>query len=465
MKKLYAFLLISLAVSSLVGCDGNATPGPTYEISYVNWNLGTVEANGLERKLIKAYEEENDVKINIVENINTAAYEDAIMAMASKGNMPDVFMLTNLTFGLENQYLLDIKTYADADDEWSKIPAPVEAATHIFEGIYAVPFAMHMMGFFVNNELLDTYNVTELGISPTFEQFKNTVTALKAPQDGVMGLNFESSIFEWYPSVLDSELEWFTFNGEEYNLDSPSFATAIAETAYLRLNKMTFDSLTAEERLAMGYEDVVQFWNDGKLGLRWGQTYEIPDINTNSSSFSKSFIGTPGGVTPIVGDYLGISPTCEHPEIAYDFAKYMSFGVEGILKRLELDTTGKDFSSLPLTTDQTVIDAYFDKPRMDGLEEVFAEIDNGVVEGVKIIPGYVRSRWNQRVGSTVTIDVNGEPITNPKIGEVIDQCWLGNLTWADYASGLNDVANTAYQNALSRFADLYTTPDDNSDSV
>ncbi|MDI9511272.1 MAG: extracellular solute-binding protein [Bacillota bacterium] len=456
MKLYQALSLTVFAVTMLSGCGGNKPTEPKKEITYVNWNLGTIEENNLERQMIKAYEEKANVKIKIIENINTAAYEDAIAALASKGNMPDVFMLTNLTFGLENKYLLNIKSYADEDAEWAKIPAPIEEATHIFDGIYAIPFAMHMMGFFVNNELLEQYNLEPLGVDFTFDQFKETVVALKNPTEHVMGLNLEGSIFEWYPSVLNNDLQWFTFDGTRYNLDSPEFATAMAETSYFRANKMTFDSLLAEERVAMGYEDVVDFWNDGKLGLRWGQTYEIPDINANSSSFSKSFIGTPGGRTPIIGDYLGISPTCKEPELAYDFARFMSFGTEGINKRIELDTTGKQFSSLPLTTDQAVIDNYFAKPRMDGLKDVFAKINNGIVEGVKIIPGYVRSRWNQRVGSTVTITVNGEPITNPKIGEVIDQCWLGNLTWADYASGLNDVANTAYQTALNRFKDLYT---------
>lgn len=455
MKLLKVFSLCLVSVTFLAGCE---PAGPDYDaqLTYVNWNLDTKEKNNLERRLIKAYEEKTNVKINIVENINTAAYEDAIAAMASKGNMPDVFMLTNMTFGLENQYLLDIKQYADEDDDWSKIPLPIEEATHYFDGIYSIPFAMHMMGYFVNEELLDTYNIAPLDVSPTYTEFKNTVTALKKPNDGVMGLNFENTIFEWYPSSLNEDLKWFTFDGEKYNLTSDEFATAMSETAYLRANKMTFDSLTAEEREAMGYDDVVEFWNDGKLGLRWGQTYEIPNINEKSSSFDKSFIGTPGGVTPIIGDYLGISPTCEEPEYAYDFARYMSFGTEGILKRLELDTNNDEFSSLPLTTDEDVIDEYFKTSRIGGLEEVFATIDNGIVEGVKVIPGYINSRWNRRVGQTTTITVDGESITNPKIGQVIDQCWLGNLTWASYAQGLEDVANAAYQSALQRFENLYT---------
>lgn len=456
MKLVKMLCLCLVSVAFLVGCDPDDEIEYVAELSYVNWNLDTKEKNNLERQLIKSYEEKKNVKINIVENVNTAAYEDAIAAMASKGNMPDVFMLTNMTFGLENQYLLDIKEYADEDEDWAKIPTPIEEATHYFDGIYSIPFAMHMMGYFVNEELLDTYNVAPLGISPTFAEFKSAVVALKKPNENVMGLNFENSIFEWYPSALNGDLKWFTFDGEKYNLTSEEFATAMAETSYLRANKMTFDSLTAEERVAMGYDDIVEFWNDGKLGLRWGQTYEIPNIVANSSSFDKKFIGTPGGATPIIGDYLGISPTCKNPNYAYDFARYMSFGTDGILKRLELDTTGEEFSSLPLTTDQDVIDEYFSVIRIDGLEEAFATIDNGVVEGVKVIPGYVNSRWNERVGKTVTISVDGENITNPKIGQVIDQCWLGNLTWADYAQGLEDVANSAYHKALNRFSSLYT---------
>ena len=176
MKLVKMFCLCLVSVAFLAGCKPT---GPDYvaQLTYVNWNLDTKEKNNLERRLIKAYEEKTNVKINIVENINTAAYEDAIAAMASKGNMPDVFMLTNMTFGLENQYLLDIKQYADEDDDWSKIPLPIEEATHYFDGIYSIPFAMHMMGYFVNEELLILQYRT-FRCFTYYTEFKNTV-ALK----------------------------------------------------------------------------------------------------------------------------------------------------------------------------------------------------------------------------------------------------------------------------------------------
>lgn len=428
------------------------------DLTYVNWNLGTADQNNLERQMVAAFNAATGKNVKIVENVNTSAYEDAIVAMAAKNQMPDVFMLTNMTFGLSNQYLANLSSYATADSDWSKIPSSVAAATTYNGSVYAVPFAIHMMGYFENQELLDSENLKSLNVSPTWNDFYATVSALKQPSKGIMGLNIESTLFEWYPAQINNNFGWFSFDGTKYNLDSADFATAMNLTKTLRTNKMTFDSLTATERTSLGYDDSVAFWNDGKLGLRWGYTYEIPDMLAHST-FDKKFIGVPGGRTPIVGDYLGISPTCKNPELAYEFAKWMSFGPDGIKKRLALDSDGTQFSSLPLSTDDSVISAYFDAKynRVPGLEDVFKASNSGVVEGVKVIPGYGKSRWTARVGKNVTISIDGVSTTNPQIGQVIDQCWLGNISWADYASGLNAVANQAHSDALDTFQSIYTS--------
>lgn len=426
------------------------------DLTYVNWNLGTADQNNLERQMVAAFNTKYKKNVKIIENVNTSAYEDALIALAAKDQMPDVFMLTNMTFGFTNQYLADLSAYANADAAWSHVPSSVAAATKFNNKIYAIPFAIHMMGYFEDEELLEAQNLASLPVSPTWDAFYKVVNNLKQPANKIMGLNVESTLFEWYPAQINKDYGWFSFDGSKYNLDSADFATAMNLTRTLRANKMTFDSLTAEERTALGYDDVVQFWNDGKLGLRWGYTYEIPDMIANSK-FDKKFIGVPGGRTPIVGDYLGVSPTCKDPQLAYQFAKWMSFDPDGIKKRLELDTEGTQFSSLPLSTDDSVISAYFDAKynRVPGLEDVFRAADNGIVEGVKVIPGYPNSRWKSRVGQTITISIDGVPTQNPNIGQVIDQCWLGTISWADYAKGLNDVANSGYTKALTQIQTNY----------
>jgi len=479
MKKIFfaTALVAGLVSPLLVGCDatnsmtsnGNSGTDSTAssetssqdlsgaDLTYVNWNLGTADQNNLERQMVAAFNAKYNKKVKIVENVNTNAYEDAIVAMAAKEQMPDVFMLTNTTFGLSNQYLADMSSYASADADWAKIPASVADATKYKGKIYAIPFAIHMMGYFENEELLDSKNLASLSVAPKWDDFYNIVTSLKQPANGIMGLNIETTLFEWYPAQLNANYGWYSFDGSKYNLDSAEFAQAMALTKTIRSSKLTFDSLTADERTALGYDDSVAFWNDGKLGLRWGYTYEIPDMIAHST-FNKKFIGVPGGRTPIVGDYLGISPTCKNPALAYQFAKWMSFDPDGIKKRLEIDTDGSLFSSLPLSTDESVITAYFDAKynRIPGLEEAFRASDNGVVEGVKIIPGYGKSRWTARAGNSITITVNGQPVTNPQVGQLIDQCWLGGVSFADYSTGLNAIANKCYTDALGTFSTIYS---------
>lgn len=450
--------------SSKDSSSDSTTPSSSQDLSgadlvYANWDLGTAEENNLERQMIAAFNTANHCNVKILENINTNAYEDALIALAGKQQMPDVFMLTNTTFGLSNQYLADMTSYANADTDWAKIPASVSASSKYKDKVYALPFAIHMMGFFENDDLLDEKNLSALNVSPSWNDLNNVIESLKQPNNGIMGLDKESTLFEWYPAQLNASFGWFSFDGSSYHLDSTEMATAMALTKKLHDDTMTFDSLSNEQITSLGYKDTgsVGMWNAGKLGLRYGYTYEIPDMLAHSK-FNKKFIGVPGGRTPIVPDFLGVSPTCKNPALAYKFAKWMSFDPDGIKKRLEFDSDGTLFSSLPLSTDSSVITAYFDAKynRVPGLEEAFRASDSGIVEGVKVIPGYGKSRWNARAGTSITITVNGQPISNPTVGQLIDQCWYGSLAWANYSSGLNDIANKQYQNALATFSGLYS---------
>lgn len=456
MKKICMLVILLFVFCAVFPALAACTPKNEYDIVYANWNLGTEAQNNLERRMIKEWEQETGYKVKIIENINIAAYEDAIAALVAKNQMPDVFMLTNMTFGLENQYLMDIKSYANSDDEWQYIPEPVEQATHFANGIYAVPFAIHMAGYFVNEDLLNDKNVSVPSVYPSYNTFLSVVESLKLPNSGVIGLNLDYPIIEWYPSSVNNSLGWFTWDGAKYNLDGNEFTDAINKVNYMHSSMLTFDSYKAEDRLTyFNYDSDVDLWNNGGLGLRWGKTFEIPDMLATSLFDDIKFIGTPGGRVPIIGDYLGISKTSKKPEIAFAFAKYMSYGTNGINKRLALDTTGKEFSALPLSTRTEVINSYFNVPRINGLKEAFMQINNGIVECVKVVPGYGRSRWLARMGSSISITIDGVVTDNPQIGQVIDQCWIGTIAIADWKSSLNTIANRAYNTTLDTFKNLY----------
>ncbi len=425
------------------------------QITYASWNLSTESDNNIERRMIAAFEELYDCDIVIEEGISQgSAYEDSITGLAARGKMPDVFMLSTLNYGLSNEYLLDLSSYAEADSQWDSIPTPIEEAVHYGSGIYAVPFAMHMMGYFVNTTLFDSKNIDQLEIGLTYEEFYSAVRSFSSyTNEGIIGLSHEYPVLEWYPAYADSSMGWYSWDGSQYNLDSQAFIDGMAYTKQLRSNAYTYDSLSEETRAQYfeGIDGYTALWDQSRLAIRWGYTYEIPDmLLQNNGTFDIEFVGVPGGNTPIVGDYLGISASCENPDLAYEFAKWMSFSSDGIYKRLELDVDGVENNTLPLTTDETVIDAYFAKYQtVDGLESVFNTVDNGIVEGVKVVPGYTSSRWNALTGISV-----GD-ISNCNIGALIDLCWNGDETYADYATQLNTLANAKYLAAIEEYDSKY----------
>lgn len=456
MKKLLAvILLLSLiVVPALSACDG----GSKVTLTYANWNLGTEETNNIERRMIAAFEAKTGYKVEILSIAGD--YDGTITSMAAQNQLPDVFMLSNLTFGLESEYLMDITQFASADPEWKNIPAPVEEAVHIAGGIYAVPFAMFMSGYVINEALLDENNLDTLPVSPTWEQFLAMITALKNPggATGTMGINTVSSLIDWYPAAVDPTLGYFTWDGEKYNLNSDAFKEAMEAAKTLFSGQFAYDGLSEETITEMGYTDYVQMWNAGRLGARWAISYEIPDIVQASSMAltDMRFIATPGGRTPIVGDYIGISKTCANPQAAYELAKFMSFGIDGINQRLTEDKTGYEYNSLPLTTDAAVLARYFAVPgRMPGLEEAFENIDNGIVESYKVVPGYPNSRWFAKTGLTIP-KTSGGDLANATMSQVIDACWKRELNYADYAEDLNTIANKAYADTLNSFIGKYT---------
>ncbi|MEG1706239.1 MAG: extracellular solute-binding protein [Clostridia bacterium] len=441
-------MILTVGLTMFSGCDDS------YDLVYTSWNLSTKEVNNIERKMVSAFEEKYKVKIKIEENISLAAYDDSITGLAAKGELPDVFMLSNMNYGLSNQYLMDISTLIKDDNEWSSIPKPIEEAVHWGEGVYAVPFAMHMMGYFINTNMFADNNVAELTANSTYEQFLSVAKQFSSKvTDGKIGLSNENTILEWYPSYKDTKLGWFSWDGEKYNLDSEAFKEGVAKTKEMRQNTYTYDSLSEETRgkYFEGIDGYTMLWDQGRLAMRWGYTFEIPDmLSKNGGEFNIKFIGVPGERTPLVGDYVGISSTCKNPTLAYQFSKWMSFGSEGMAKRLELDTESKENNTLPLTTNKVAVKAYFDKYLMvDGLEELYTTLDKGIVEGVKVIPGYNRSRW---------LALTGLPLGDAKncnIGALLDACWFGTETYADYAIQLNTLANKQYQKAIKDYADLY----------
>lgn len=473
MKKRIGMALLAAGVLTISGCSigGNKEKGKGEEkrditITYRSWDYGTETQDNEERKMIKAFEDTHkNIKINIVENISSGNfYWDDIRASVASGiDLADVFMIPNMDWPLSSGYLLNIKSMTDADPEFAKVPDSIKAACSFKSGVYSVPARMNLQGYFVNTTKVSSVlgiETRNLSCNSSYSVIEQIVDAADA-NDEIVGLNSAAHFIDTMPSVLDTTgtYGYFTWDGTNYHLDSQAFIDSIHKAKSMFDSKKTLDAFDDSEKLALGLDPevdpAVDAWNKGKLALRHGYTYEIPDmLEKNTLNNSYKFIGNPGGKITIVGDYYGIWKNTEHPAEAYEFAKWMSFGSEGFAKRMELYEEKGSVNSLPLTNDEKVVDAYFDKygssSVMSGLEDAFEYIrTKSMVEGVKTIVGFNAARFNKKTGVTM------DETENMTMFQVLNACVVGGAEISTYAEGLNTLANGTYSSWMSLYGDQY----------
>ena len=259
---------------------------------------------------------------------------------------------------------------------------------------------------------------------------------MSAPANGVVALK-NADIVDWYPAVKNSSLGWFTYDGKEVHLNDASFIDAVKYSLFLNNSGYTFEGLTTDQRSNFGVESDWEAWNAGKVAMCYDATYACDSL-AKERSFTSEFIGLPNGKLVIIPDYQFIGKTTKHPQEAYDFAKFMSYGKEGILKRLEIveANEGINWVALPLNSDSEIVDKYFANFPVEGVKTAYeAMAGNTIVEAYKFTPGYTNARWNALTG------IKAGESDNATIAEVITACRNGSLNIDDYAEQLNKLAN------------------------
>ena len=466
-KSLYLLAVLSLCSGAMVACGKKGDDDSNkVTITYRSWDLGTETQNNEERQLIKAFEEKENVKVNIVENPGSGSgYWDGIKAsIANDIDLADVMMVPNLDWPLAAQFLRNIKEFTDADEEFAKVPSSIRDACTLGEGVYAVPARMNLQGYFVNTTVVEgTLNIRtdRLTCNSGYDALEQIINAA-ASNPNVVGLDSAAHFIDTMPSVLDTtgQMGYFTWDGSQYHLDSSAFTTSVQMgRALFEAGNKTLDSYDDAAREALGLDPdndaKVDAWNKGKLAIRYGFTYEIPDmLSSNDLNNSYKFIGNPGGKIAIVGDYYGIYRDTKQPELAYKFAKWMSFGMEGFQKRMALYEAKGSVNSLPLIDDDNLVDEYFDKfgatSELSGLEDAFNYIKTkSMVEGVKVVPGYLLARQNKKTGLAVGDN------SNATMFEYLDGCYKGQADITAHATELNTLANQSYTNWITNYGSYY----------
>lgn len=442
MKKILSVLSIAALSMSLVACGDSSDSKKEAEgkekitIKYANWNVNVQEEVSLERLMIEEYEKQNkNIDIVIDETIDPTDYVGSLAAAASAGQLPDVFMIENIPTALANDWLMDIAEYTKKDNEWESISAPVRENVQFGEKIYAVPFAQHMLGYYINKDLFNSENIDIPSYGWSIDEFTSSVKSLTNAKKNIIGLGNVDSVVDWYPAVANDKLGYYTWDGEKYHLNSKEFTAGVNLARELSRNSYVFENLDADAKAKFDGEFPSDAFKAGQIGIQWDGSWAITDL-TDLASIEWDYIGVPGGKNIIANDYLGVSATTKEAQASYDFAKWMSHSKEGFFKRLELaEANDKALNTLPLSTDEEVLEKYFATVNVPGLEVAYENIDKAIVEPVKTVPGYLDARWNASTGVKIADK------DNATIGDLIFNSLHGDVKIEDYANQLNELAN------------------------
>ncbi len=380
--------------------QSTTTNEPVEEIvlSYADW--GDAEMN---QALIDAFElKYPNITVDLRQDItgSGAEFTGNLLNAQAAGVLPDVFAIDNVPTGYANGMLLDITELWDNDPE-TDLVFPNIAATGVFDGKrYAVPSFQFIKGIYMNLTLFDDYNITIPDKDWTYDEFVAIAREIRQ-----VGKNdYIYAIDPWYGS-LDFEttfpmqdavdVGYNTWDGEQFNFTSQAWIDAYN----LKLDLMEENVVAAfsEQEMAIIGQDIWP-WYEGYIGMKIDGSWNLWMIEDMflDNGIELGFWPYPGGdagqFPPTILDYQVVSSQTDHPEEAYLLAKWMTFGKDGWLTRLDVMADRGDLyidrfpvSDIPEVWEE-INDNYVDF--VEGLRENVELLPQGKPDTDKWLPGY-----------------------------------------------------------------------------
>jgi len=431
-------------------------------LTYAAWNLGAVDTTtNLERLMLDAFEVQYPwITVDILERPRVPDatgtgeidqnWNEFLGANAALGTLPDVYFTDSVETTIMNNWSLDVAEIAESDPEFMNVSADLRNAANFGGHIMAVPYAVYYFGYFINKTLFEDQNGDQPLFEDTWDEFSAKVADVASQTvttgNGIAGICGIDRLLEWFPAQLNETLGWYTYDGSLLHIDGDDFAATLDMYNTLMQNKdYIYDALSSDEKMAAF--GTTGTWETSKLLAYWEYTPIIGSMRT--LGFEVDFIGTPGTDAshkiPVVLDLMCVSSQTEHPEEAYLLAKWMSFGKDGYLKRIEISNEQVDiaendgdpntsFSPLnmtPLQPDEEMLDAFFEIYSTFTEFRKVVEYDDYIIEPNKYVPGYIKARWTGVYNATTSL------------GDIFTGVMSGAINYADVKTVWNEKANNA----------------------
>jgi multiple sugar transport system substrate-binding protein len=420
--------------------DDDPTPTENIVLTYADW--GDAELNQM---LIDAFMEEYpNIEVQLRQDITGAGAEftgNLINAQAA-GVLPDVFAIDNVPTGISNGLALDIAEYFDADPD-TELIYPNIRETGVYNGQrLAIPSFQFIKGIYLNITLFETYNIPLPDKDWHYDDFIQIAKDIRAAgkNDFVYGIDpwYGALDFEViFPTQDFADVGYNTWDGEQFHFNTDMWIDAY-NTKLDLMDQNVVAAYTPEDLETLGGADFWP-WYEGLIGMKIDGSWNMWMIDGmyEDNGIEVGFWPYPGGdagqFPPTILDYQMVSSQTDHPEEAYLLAKWMTFGKEGWLTRLDVMDERGD-----LTLDRYPIADY---PEVWAEAENFIDFVEGLRESIELfefskpdvdkwLPGY-KSFWewvsNEENDYFTKIDeglVTPEtfaPIWEEKINEMVQQ--------------------------------------------
>jgi len=374
MKKLMTLVMMLVFVLALVACGKDPVPTEgeqtvqTIELTYADWG----DADFNQRMIDKFMEKYPHIRVTLSRNIagSGAEFTGNLITAAQAGLLPDVFATDNVPTVINAGLTMDVASMWDADEDAALVYDNI-AMTGVYNGKrFAVPSFQFLKGIMINLDIFEEANLSTVegkyridndGYPVkdwTHSEFVEIAKAIKNfdlanPENLVVGFDtwYGSPDFQQvWPMMNDANVQYDTWDGSAFHYTSAGWISAMQTKVAIHqltdgtTTRFTEEDYNAEQNTALrtymiqeGYAamDIEGSWQFGIINY----AKETNNINLGFWPYPS---GSAGLFPPTILDYQCVSYQTAYPEEAFLLAKWMTFGRDGWLARLDLLEADKD---------------------------------------------------------------------------------------------------------------------------
>lgn len=384
---------------------------------------------------------------------------------AANKDLPDIYFWLDLDPLLANPWMADITEYVENDPEVQNLYPSLQRVGYVDgKRCYFMCGEFLPAVMFLDKTVFDKLNVEMPPQDWKWDDLINVIETMSDPTQGVWAYNYFMGTVTCGPLALtDNALGEFGWNGESYDFTSWAELQA-READWRRLGNQALQG--SEEYLAVVPSNM---WpgEAGVVAMQMDAWWTLNNIYMKTAALERGLQMVPY-VQPVGEgvenpsqfawlDMVSISSTCEHPREAYELMKYICWGKEGWLERIELWPTimyesGSPIypiaNCLPMLQDEELQAAMLtvlpDLGYWNDWEGFLANITSPATFGARTIPGF----------NTFINDYYHNSDFNGVIG-IHNAVFQGAVDAYDYIETLNAKGREYYDAAIKSFTAIY----------